>query len=193
MTALNRFDVERQKLRSLIIGLAEEMWARRCSADRTIRDHIAHLAYYDDVAVVAIADPDEFEEIEQNARADPAAFERALRSVPAGGQATVIAWNRAAAAFDLVVGCVPAAARISWFGSEVSVLDMVTDRLADTRACGQDVSDTLGTRLIRRGHVEDTALIEGGAAAFEGLEMGQACASAPKTESARPAGRGGQR
>lgn len=177
---------ERRKLRSLVIGLAEETWARRSSADRTIRDQVTHLAYYDDVAVVAIADPDEFAEIEQNASADPAAFERAhLRSVPASGQATVNAWNRAAAAFDLVVGCVPAPARIPWFGREVTVLDMVTDRLADTRACGQDVVHTLRTRLIRGGHVEDTAL--------DWLEVGQAGTGALKMKSAWPAGRGGRR
>lgn len=185
---------ERRKLRSLVIGLAEETWARRSSADRTIRDQIAHLAYYDDVAVVAIADPDEFAEIEQSARAEPGAFERAhLRSVPASGQATLIAWNRAVAAFDLVVGCVPATGRIPWFGSEVSVLDMVTDRLADTRACAQDVADALEKPLIRRGHGEDHVLVEGDAAAFAWLGMGQACAGAPRTESARPAREGGRR
>jgi uncharacterized protein (TIGR03084 family) len=136
---------ERRAVRSLVADLGCEAWARPSSPGWTVRDQIAHLAYYDDIAIVAITDPDEFATLKEKALADTDAFERAhLRSVPAYGQPTLIAWDRAAAAFDLVAGYAPPAARVPWFGPDMSVLSMVTARLMETWAHGQDIADALG-------------------------------------------------
>jgi uncharacterized protein (TIGR03084 family) len=135
---------ERRAVRSLIADMGCEPWARPSSPGWTIRDQIAHLAYYDDVATVAITDSDEFAVLKEKALADTAAFERAhLRGVPADGQPTLIAWDRAAAAFDFVAARVPPAARVPWFGPDMSVLSLVTARLMETWAHGRDVAGAL--------------------------------------------------
>jgi uncharacterized protein (TIGR03084 family) len=131
----------------LVGPLAPDGWDRPTpAAGWAIRDQISHLAYFDDVAVLALTDPDAFRA--QAARMLHHGWDfteviaRRYRPMPA---AELLAWFRTAR-----VGLVTAFSgrdpktRLPWFGPDMSAASSVTARLMETWAHGQDVADAVG-------------------------------------------------
>ncbi len=139
---------ERDALRRVVLGLDPERWARPASAGWTVRDQIAHLAFYDDMAALSIRDSEAFALRKREALADIPGFEaRHLAAFPSEGPSTLAAWEVAAARLTTAIEQADLKARVPWFGPDMSVLSMITGRLMETWAHGSDAASALGTTL----------------------------------------------
>lgn len=144
-------NAESEDLDALVSDLPDEAWARPTPASGwTIGHQIAHLAWTDQAAVLAVTDPDAFQAELRNAidhldtYVDDAAAEGAAVPPPQ----LLTRWREGRA--DLAEALLDSAEdqKIIWFGPPMSATSMATARLMETWAHGQDVADALGvTRL----------------------------------------------
>jgi len=134
-------------LDAMVAGLADADWARDSPAPGwTIAHQIAHLAWTDDAALLAVTDPAGFADEVQRA---PATFESYVEDGAA--VATTVApsellqrWRTGRAALAGALQAAAVGTRFEWFGPPMSATSMATARLMETWAHGQDVADTLG-------------------------------------------------
>jgi uncharacterized protein (TIGR03084 family) len=140
-------EAETASLERLLTDLDGAGWQRPTPAEGwSIRDQITHLAYFDDAAATAIAEPDRFRAERDAVLADleriPDRMAREHRSV-SGPDAH--AWFRRARAHLVEVAlAADRGVRIPWYGPDMSVASMLTARIMETWAHGQDVADALG-------------------------------------------------
>jgi uncharacterized protein (TIGR03084 family) len=134
-------------LDELVGGLTGEQWALPTPAQGwSIAHQIAHLAWTDDVALLAATDPEAFAAEVQAALpriatyVDEAAAEGAERE-PAE---LLAGWRAGRADLVAALGAVPEGTKLPWFGPPMSAASMATARLMETWAHGQDVHDALG-------------------------------------------------
>jgi uncharacterized protein (TIGR03084 family) len=154
--------------RGLVAGLTENGWRTATPAPGwDIADQIGHLAYFDQAAVLAVVDPDEF-------RADLAAIQAAGISPDAiaaryrdRSGAQMLAWFDEARA-DLLATFqdMDPAARLPWFGPAMSAASSLTARLMETWAHTQDIADALGVTREPTDRLRHVAHIGVGARAF---------------------------
>lgn len=138
---------ETREVSDLVTVLPEADWELPTPAPGwAIRDQISHLAFFDQAAVLAMTQPDQFraEAAALLASGDDFPDRLALRyrSMPSTRLST---WFREARA-DLVQvadGRDPRD-RTPWYGPDMSVASMLTARLMETWAHGQDIADALG-------------------------------------------------
>lgn len=111
-----------------------------------VRDQVSHLAYFDEVATMAVRDPDRFRVLADAARAQQAdpMEEHLARGRAMDGDALMAWWRAARGEMIQELGSLDAAARVEWFGPPMGVASFVTARLMETWAHGQDVADALG-------------------------------------------------
>lgn len=143
---------EQEQLDAIVETLASAGWEAPTPADGwTIKDQIGHLAYFDDVATEAIADPPRFAErvamvrdaVSQNR--DP--MEEHLRRGRALPGHAVLSWWRVAREAELqAFATLEGSERVPWFGPHMGAVSFVTARLMETWAHGQDVVDALAVR-----------------------------------------------
>ncbi|MDT4891891.1 MAG: hypothetical protein QOE97_926 [Pseudonocardiales bacterium] len=133
-------------LDALVADVSPEDWARRTPAPGwTIATQIAHLAWTDDIAVLAATDPDGFQvELTKALHkigtvADEAALERARQ--PA--DELLASWRAGRDALAKALRDVPDGTRLPWFGPPMAPATMASARLMETWAHGQDVADAL--------------------------------------------------
>jgi len=142
---------ESADLDAIVAGLADADWAMDTPAPGwTIAHQIAHLAWTDDAALLAITDPAGFADEVQRA---VAAFERYVEDGAAVGATAAPSellrrWRTGRTALADALLTAPTGTRFGWFGPPMSAPSMATARLMETWAHGQDVADALGvTRL----------------------------------------------
>jgi uncharacterized protein (TIGR03084 family) len=142
---------ESAELYEVLSVLAEPDWARQTpAAGWTVRDQAAHLASADDAAVLAATDPEQF----RAARAELVALggdigERMAERLRDLSGVEVFGWlQRARRDYLEVFAALDPAARLPWYGPDMSAASSVTARIMETWAHGQDVLDTFG--LVRR-------------------------------------------
>ncbi|MFG1942917.1 TIGR03084 family metal-binding protein [Nonomuraea sp. NPDC048826] len=117
------------------------------AAGWAIRDQVSHLAWFDDAAHTAIADPGSFRAmLGSMLGAEPATtpddLARQSRAMPAG---ELRAWFGAARARLIgALAPLPPKQRLPWYGVDMSAASFTTARLMETWAHGQDVADALG-------------------------------------------------
>ncbi len=118
-------------------------WDMPTPADAwSIKDQIAHLAFFDGAVVTAVTDPERF-------RADLAALSggfveaQAARDRARSGPDTLAALLGARAAMIEAFLHADLSQRVPWYGPEMSVASALTARIMETWAHGQDVFDTL--------------------------------------------------
>jgi uncharacterized protein (TIGR03084 family) len=147
MPVLDELRDECDALDALVADLPEQAWAGPTpSPGWTIAHQIAHLAWTDDVAVLAATDAAEFQSQLEAALAhidtyvDAAAAERAAQ--PPGELLT--SWRAGRDALRAALQAVPDGTKVPWFGPPMSPTSMATARLMETWAHGQDVADALG-------------------------------------------------
>jgi uncharacterized protein (TIGR03084 family) len=145
---LDDLAAESEAVNELLGPLTQADWQRPTpAAGWTITDQVTHLAYFDDVTLLSITDPDQFR---RDAEALAAGGDDYPDRVAAAHRHldgdTVATWFRAAreALLDGYTSCDPAT-RLPWFGPGMSVASSVTARIMETWAHGQDIADTLGT------------------------------------------------
>jgi uncharacterized protein (TIGR03084 family) len=139
---------EQADLVAAVSGLSAEQWDHpSAAAGWTVRDQIAHLAYYDGAAALAISDPDGFQvELNraQGAAGDAGAYEESTLRRSLDGPAALARWQSESAGLHRVLGAADPAVRVPWYGPPMSLTSMVTARIMETWAHGQDVVDALG-------------------------------------------------
>lgn len=140
---------ESAELDGLVADLDDAGWATPTpAAGWTIAHQIAHLAWTDRAALLAITDAAGFADHLREAASDPDGF--VDRGAQAGAQeppATILAYwrdgrDRLAAALHEV----PDGTRLAWYGPPMSAASMATARLMETWAHGLDVADAVGVR-----------------------------------------------
>ncbi|WP_330233714.1 TIGR03084 family metal-binding protein [Nocardia sp. NBC_00508] len=146
---LGDFADECADLERLVGQLALGEWARTTPAPGwTIAHQIGHLAWTDEIATIAAADPADFQRLvtEAGPRAltfvDEAA-EQAATEPPAD---LLDRWRRGRASLAAALRAVPPGSKLPWFGPPMSAASMITARIMETWAHGQDVADTLSVR-----------------------------------------------
>jgi uncharacterized protein (TIGR03084 family) len=155
---------ERASLAAVLRTLDDDGWARPTpAAPWDVRDQIVHLGHFDGVAALAAARPEEFAVEKERAFADPSAYEAHWLGLgPRDPGAAVLEWwLEAAGRFDAVFAPLPDGDRIPWFGPDMSVASMLTARLMETWAHGQDICDALGVErgpTVRLRHVAHIAV-----------------------------------
>jgi uncharacterized protein (TIGR03084 family) len=146
-------------LTQMLVPLAPGDWDRPTpAAGWAIRDQVSHLAFFDETATLAAADPVRFREEASRLNAVGAAFtESVARDYRHLSPDELLEWLAQARETYLVTfaGLDPAQ-RLPWYGPPMSAASSVTARLMETWAHGQDIADTLGIRrpaTIRLRHI----------------------------------------
>ncbi|CAL9478769.1 TIGR03084 family metal-binding protein [Streptomyces sp. enrichment culture] len=138
---------ESDELDRLVAELEPERWRLPTPSPRwSIAHQIAHLAWTDRSALLAVTDAGAFRELVEQALKTPESFvddgadEGAL--LPPGE--LLARWREGRRALDRALRAAPAGARFPWYGPPMSAASMATGRLMETWAHGQDVADALG-------------------------------------------------
>lgn len=155
---------ETAALDELLAPLDEEGWALVTPAEGwLVRDQVSHLAFFDEAATKATADPERFSAERDAVLADPDGFvdvvaERARRMT--GAQ--ILEWfRRVRGEIVGILGRMEHDERLEWYGPDMSAASFTKARLTATWTYGQDVADALEvTRepTARLRHVADTAV-----------------------------------
>ncbi len=159
---LAALQAETALLTGWITPLPDREWARATpAAGWTIADQVSHLAYFDDAAVLAATDPDAFRGSVAEAVADVDGFTaRIAAEQRAKSPAELRAWfARARAALTATYAAIDPKARVPWYGPDMSAASMVTARIMETWAHGQDVADALGIAHPATAAVEHVAYL----------------------------------
>ncbi|MGW8766261.1 TIGR03084 family metal-binding protein [Streptomyces sp. NPDC055815] len=137
---------ESEELDSLVAELREEQWAAQTPAPGwTIAHQIAHLAWTDRAALLAVTDADAFAVETEKALATPDRFvdEGAEEGAKVPPAELLARWRAGREQLQEALRAVPNGGRFPWYGPPMSAPAMATARLMETWAHGQDVADTL--------------------------------------------------
>ena len=140
---------ELDELDGLVSGLTEEQWKTSTPAKPwTVRDQIAHLAFFDDQAVLALMNSEAFATSLEQIAADVGAFmNRSVaraRSLP--GREVLGWWRESRTAVFDAIETLPADQRIPWYGPPMKPTSFLSARLMEAFAHGHDITDGLGTK-----------------------------------------------
>lgn len=142
----------------LVAGLSDDGWRRDTpAAGWTIAHQVAHLAWTDEVALLATTDPDAFATVVAAVAADPLGHvDRVAAEGAIPPYAALLArWRAGRRALAGALDDADPAGRLPWFGPPMSPRSMATARLMETWAHGQDVADALGVRREPTGRLRD--------------------------------------
>ncbi len=143
--------LEEDALDRMVEPLDESGWRTATPATGwDIAHQIAHLAWTDEVAVIAATDKRAWDDVVLSAINDPAGFvdEEATRGAAATPNDLLARWRRARVALVETLANHPAGEKISWFGPPMSATSMATARFMETWAHGRDVADALGRPVV---------------------------------------------
>jgi uncharacterized protein (TIGR03084 family) len=108
----------------------------------SVRDQVAHLAHFDEAAVLAMGDPETFKTHFRRPENNEAGYLERARAMPA--EALFERWRKNAAALVRAAEGLDPGARIPWAGPPMSGLSHITARLMETWSHGLDVVDVAG-------------------------------------------------
>ena len=147
---IDDLQAEQAALGKMLDSLPVADWDRPShSPGWSARDQVSHLAYFDEAAARAIADPEAFaaevREAMQAAEGMEARYlERGRAITPAG----VLAWwKTASSALIAAARTLDADGRIPWYGPAMSPASFITARLMETWSHGLDVADAVGLTI----------------------------------------------
>ncbi|MFC8197398.1 TIGR03084 family metal-binding protein [Streptomyces sp. NPDC057298] len=137
---------ESEQLDLMVGELKEGRWALATPAPGwSIAHQIAHLAWTDRSALLALTDAEAFAKEVEKALASPDRFvDEAAEEGAALPPARLLAeWRAGREALEAAMRAAPTGVRYPWYGPPMSVASMATGRLMETWAHGQDVADAL--------------------------------------------------
>ena len=137
---------EHEALDALVAGLEPTRWDTPTPAEGwTVRDQIAHLAYSDVSARLAVVDAEAWR---REFHIDRAEREQRQRDVGLSRtpEELLAWWRECRHAMLAAFRPLDRRTRVPWFGPPMSALSFVTARLEETWGHGQDVADALGVR-----------------------------------------------
>lgn len=134
-------------LESMVAPLDPEQWRAATPAPGwDIAHQIAHLAWTDEVAVIAATDKRAWDDVVLIAIEDPTGFvdAEASRGAAVAPDDLLVRWRRARALLVETLAAHRSDDKIPWFGPPMSATSMATARYMETWAHGLDVADALG-------------------------------------------------
>lgn len=138
---------ESSNLQDLLNSLGEGQWDQPTPAEGwAVRDQVSHLAYFDDVAFLALTDTTAFQRTADSLRAKGPNFPDLVADEHRGRPYTDLhEWlNTSRARLLNTLAGDDSRRRIPWFGPDMSVASAATARLMETWAHGQDIYDAFG-------------------------------------------------
>ncbi|MCF3134329.1 TIGR03084 family metal-binding protein [Streptomyces olivochromogenes] len=138
---------ESDELDRLVAELSPGQWALPTPAPNwTVAHQIAHLAWTDHSALLAVTDADAFRGLVEKALAVAETFvdEGAETGARLPSAELLARWRHGRAELDRALRASQPGARFPWYGPPMSAASMATGRIMETWAHGQDVADTLG-------------------------------------------------
>ncbi len=153
---LDDLAAESALLEGVVAELDDAGWRRPTPAvGWDVATTIAHLAWTDEVAVLAATDKAGWDEVVLEAMADPDGFvdARALEGGRAEPAALLERWRTGRARLAEVLAAHPAHEKLPWFGPPMSPTSMATARYMETWAHGLDVADALGVEVAEHDRV----------------------------------------
>ncbi|MDN5794775.1 MAG: TIGR03084 family metal-binding protein [Intrasporangium sp.] len=142
----------------LVAGLPAEDWGRDTPAvGWTVAHQVAHLAWTDEVALLALVDTEAFAAAVQATAADPIGYvDRGAAAGAIPPYAAVLArWRAGREALASALRAADPSTPVPWFGPPMSPRSMATARLMEAWAHGQDVADALGVRRAPTDRLRD--------------------------------------
>ncbi|MET7748576.1 TIGR03084 family metal-binding protein [Micromonospora sp. NPDC005367] len=138
---------ESEALEVLVRPLPPADWARPTpAAGWTVAHQVAHLAWTDQVALLAATDAEAFFASVASAP-DPARLvDHGAEEFLAPPADLLARWRGSRAALAAALALVPPGEKLPWYGTGMSATSMVTARIVETWAHGEDVADALGVR-----------------------------------------------
>ena len=137
-------------LDGVVAGLDAEGWRLPTPAEGwDVATSIGHLAWTDEVAVLAATDKTGWDDVVLTAMADPEGFVD-VQALAAGAVPPAELLGRWRASRDRLAQVLldhPAGTRLPWFGPPMSPTSMATARFMETWAHGLDVADALGVTV----------------------------------------------
>lgn len=192
-TLADDVQAEHDALANLLASVPEDAWNVVTPAPRwSVRDQITHLAFFDGITRLAVAEPAEFERFRDGV-SDLQDYVDGVSEQGAGRTgAEMLQWwaDERRVLLDAALNADPTH-RVPWFGPSMSLASKLTARLMETLAHGQDVVDALGLNRPPSGRLKHVARI--GVLAFpnsfltRGLEVPQ---SPVRVSLASPDGQG---
>ncbi|WP_415952267.1 TIGR03084 family metal-binding protein [Streptomyces sp. KLOTTS4A1] len=139
------------ELDTLVAELGSEGWRAATPAEGwSVAHQIAHLAWTDRAALLAVTDPEGFGVEVEKALGAPHAFvdEAAQEGALLAPGELLARWREGRERLQGALRAAPEKAKFPWFGPPMSAASMATGRLMETWAHGQDVADALGVRRV---------------------------------------------
>jgi uncharacterized protein (TIGR03084 family) len=139
---------ESAELDALVAALPDAEWDRETpAAGWTIAHQIAHLAWTDQAALLAIREPQAFQAHLQAALESAGSLtEQGAEEFLAEPPALLARWREGRTDLaDALLG-LPAGSKVLWYGPPMSPTSMATARLMETWAHGLDIADTVGVK-----------------------------------------------
>ncbi|WP_338672060.1 TIGR03084 family metal-binding protein [Streptomyces sp. SCSIO 30461] len=144
---LDDLRTESEELDRIVADLDAEQWATSTpAAGWDIAHQIAHLAWTDEVALLAGTDPGAFAKHVEEALSEPDTFvDRAADAGAVQPPAELLArWREGRERLEQALRTAPPGSRFPWYGPPMSAASMATARLMETWAHGQDIADAVG-------------------------------------------------
>lgn len=138
---------EQDALEAMLRRLAPAEWERPTPCEGwLVRDQTAHLAFFDEVATMAIVAPERFEAEVRAAAAGLDTYEAAYiaRGRALGRHELLDWWCAACRALLEALDAVDEHMRLPWYGPTMSAISFTTARLMETWSHGHDVVDAIG-------------------------------------------------
>lgn len=143
---LDDLATESRALDDVVAGAATD-WATRTPAEGwTIAHQVAHLAWTDAKALIAVAAPGDFRgEIERALAAGPGYVDAGAAGEARKPREELLArWRFGRETLATALEAAPPGTKFPWYGPPMSAASMATARLMETWAHAQDVYDALG-------------------------------------------------
>lgn len=140
-------EAEGEVIDHLVADLDEDGWRLATPAEGwDIATSIAHLAWTDEVAVLAATDKEAWDALVAEAMGDPLGIvdAKAEEGSRAPGSEILARWRASRSALRQALEAHPPGEKIEWFGPPMSPTSMATARFMETWAHGRDVIDALG-------------------------------------------------
>lgn len=153
---------EQTALGRLVDGLSRAQWDTPTPSEGwRVRDQIAHLAFFDERAALAVVEPEAFAREVTVAVRDVAAYEAQYlgrgRALPP--DALLAWWREARAGLARAAATLSDGARVPWYGPPMSGASFLSARLMECWLHGHDVVDALGVPREETDRVRHVAFL----------------------------------
>jgi uncharacterized protein (TIGR03084 family) len=145
-----------QEFDDLVAGLDEQQWRRKTPFfEWTIFDEVAHIAFFDHEALLAMEDPVRFKERAKGVM-EVLLSDGSLRAYtnpllgPEAPTKLLWVWRDIRNRLIERLSTLSPKDRLTWYGPDMSAISFATARLMETWAHSQDVFDTLRIKRINR-------------------------------------------